>query len=121
MPPNSVLYLPAHKNGPITSRDGAWFRDHDGAVATTKRYDEIREAEIDWSDRIGGDIISSVTYVDSGVTRTLTSNTTKRTTTSCAGLGEFEVTATLSSGRKEQEVVRFYDAASGAGRSSDYR
>jgi hypothetical protein len=97
-----------------------WFTDEDGARATSKRLDETIEVTIDWSDIIDGDIVASVAYSDSGVTRSLTSNTTSRTTTSVTGLGEFEVTVTLSSGRIAQQVRRFYDSAGGSG-ARDYR
>jgi hypothetical protein len=106
-----VDYAPLERN--------RWFTDHDGARATSKTNDEIVEVVYDLGDQIGGDLISSVAYEDSGVTRTNTSNTTKRITTNVAGLGEFTATVTLSSGRKVERTWRFY--GSDGARAGDYR
>ena len=96
-----------------------YFRDTDGALATTKRQDEIVQLVINWTDYLAsGETVSSVAYVDSGVTRSSSSATTTTSTTSVTGVGETEVTATLSTGRVLQQVVRFYGTD---GAASDYR
>lgn len=86
-----------------------YFRDKDDVLSTTKREDEIVDLPLDWSERLlSGETISSVAYDDSGVTRSNTSNTTTTTTDYVTGHGETEITVTLSTGRKLQELVRFY-------------
>lgn len=87
-----------------------YFRDHDGLLSISKRSDEIVSLPIDWTDQLSGETISSVAYVDSGVTRSSTSNTTTTSTTLVTGVGETEITTVTSGGRKLQMVVRFYDA-----------
>lgn len=98
-----------------------YFIDTDGNLTYTKREDEVVTRAINWGPQLySGESISSVAYEDHGVTRSSTSNTGNVTTTSVTGTGYFEVTVTLSSGRKLQRVVRFV-STEGAGPSSDYR
>jgi hypothetical protein len=107
-----TAFLPLERN--------RWFRDRDGILSTTKREDEIVGMTIDWSRQLAsGETISSVAYEDSGVTRTGTSATTTTTVDNVTGIGETEVTVTLSTGRKLQELVRFYDRE--GARAGDYR
>lgn len=97
-----------------------YFRDRDGVLATSKRYDEIVQLVLDWTDQLAsGETVSSVAYEDSGVTRSSTSNTTTTSTTSVTGTGETEITVTTSAARKLQAVVRFYGAE--GVRAGDYR
>jgi hypothetical protein len=97
-----------------------WFRDADDVLSTVKRSDEVVQLVINWVDALAtSETVSSVAYVDSGVTRSSTSADTTTSTTSVTGNGETEVTATLSTGRVLQKVVRFYSPSGMA--SSDYR
>jgi hypothetical protein len=103
----SIITLPLERN--------RYFIDHDGAMATTKREDEKLYLPINWTDPLEGATISSVAYVDSGVTRSSTTNGTADTYTYVTGLGETEITVTASDGKILQKVVRFY-GEQGAGR-----
>lgn len=86
-----------------------WFKDEDGAKATTKREDEKISVVIDWSQSFAsGESIEDVVYADSGVTRSSTSNNGSVTTTIVTGLGEFEITVTTDAGHTFQQVRRFY-------------
>ena len=96
-----------------------YFRDGDDVLSRAKRTDEIVPLIIDWSDRIGSATITAVAYEDSGVTRSSTSNTTTTTTTHVTGIGETEITVTLSTGDKQQMLARFY-AEEGTEETSDY-
>jgi len=96
-----------------------YWRDQDDVMSIAKREDEVTPLVINWSDRLEGSTISSVSYVDDGVTRSNTSNTTTTSTTHVTGIGETEVTATFASGEKRQMLVRFV-AESGSGQASDY-
>ena len=97
-----------------------WFVDQDGAFATPKRLDEIIAWSHDWTDALAsGETISSAAYVDSGTTRTNVTAVSPITAADVAGVGEFEVTVTLSTGRKLQRVFRFYDYGGSA--TSDYK
>jgi predicted RNA-binding protein (virulence factor B family) len=97
-----------------------YFADDEGVLSTTKREDEILQLVIDWTDQLSsGETVSSVAYVDSGVTTSSASATTTTSTVTVTGIGETEITATLSNSRKLQRVVRFY-AADGS-RARDYR
>jgi hypothetical protein len=122
MPTTTTLIVPASRNGPVTSRDGDWFRDQDGAFATTKRSDETVQVTLDWTDRLAsGETLSTATYQDSGVTRSGVSVSSPNTIATVLGLGEFEVTVTTSASRVLQQVVRFYDSRGGAGGPRDYQ
>lgn len=95
-----------------------WWDDGD-AYATTKREDEIVRWAHDWSDALQtSETVSSCAYDDDGVTRTNTSLASNVSSADVTGIGEFEVTATLSTGRKLQRVVRFY--AQDGTRKTDY-
>jgi hypothetical protein len=96
-----------------------YWRDRDNVLSISKREDEVVPLVINWSDRLEGSTISSVAYVDNGVTRSNTSNTTTTSTTHVTGIGDTEVTATFASGDKRQMVVRFV-AEGGSGKASDY-
>jgi hypothetical protein len=97
-----------------------YFRDAYGNLTTSKREDEIVQVVLNWDPWLAaGESISSVAYDDSGVTRSATTNTGSVTTTSVTGSGSFEVTVTLSTGRKLQQVVRFISTDTGV--TSDYR
>lgn len=86
-----------------------YFTDSDGHLATTKRSDEIITLSINWGDQLAsGESVSSVAYVDGGVTSSSASLSTPTSTITVTGTGELEITATLSTGRKLQRVVRFY-------------
>ena len=94
-------YMPLSRN--------RWFADSDGAMATTGREDEHVPCIIDWSGLLlSGETVSSVAYVDSGVTRSSTSLATPVTTDYITGIGETEITVTTSASRKLQKVVRIY-------------
>jgi hypothetical protein len=95
-----------------------YFTDRDGVMSCAKRIDEVVPLIIDWTDVLGSATISSVAYVDSGVTRSSTSNTTTTTTTYVTGSGETEITVTLSTGEVRQRLVRF--PAKEQGSESDY-
>ncbi len=85
-----------------------WFRDADGNITYSKRWDEILQSVINWADQLAsGETISSVAYEDHGVTRSSTSNTTTTSTTNVTGGGYFIVTVTLSTSRKLQKIIRF--------------
>lgn len=93
-----------------------WFSDRDGALATSKRSDEILLLSLDWTDQLdSGETVSSVAYVDDGVTTSGATLASPVSTVLVTGIGEVEVTATLSTGRKLQRVTRFHgtDGASG--------
>ncbi len=95
-----------------------YFRDEDGALATTKRQDEVLKLTLDWTDDLASaETVSSAAYVDSGVTTSSKSVATPQTLVTVSGVGEFEITVTLSTGRKLQRVVRYYPTD---GRISDY-
>lgn len=96
-----------------------FWRDGDSVLSITKRENEVVPLIIDWSDRIGSATISSVAYDDSGVTRSSTANTTTTSTTYVTGIGETEITVTLSTGEKIQKLVRFYEQEGDSG-VSDY-
>lgn len=109
---SATVYMPLERS--------RYFRDEDGALATTKREDEQLQLVIDWSDQLAsGETISSVAYVDSGVTRSSTSNSTTTTTTTVTGIGETEVSVTTSAGRVLQQVARYYSPE--GWRAGDYR
>ena len=109
---SSTFYQPT-----VRSR---WFKDRDGIVSTSKRSDEIIGVVINWAPQLAtGETISSVAYEDSGVTRTGVSNSTTTSTCNVTGIGYFIVTATLSTGRKLQDVRRFYDVC--GANPEDYR
>lgn len=86
-----------------------YFRDDEGVLSATKREDEIIQLVLDWSrDLATGETIASVAYDSSGVTLSGTSSTATTSTCTVTGVGETEITATLSTGRKLQRVVRWY-------------
>lgn len=96
-----------------------YFTDRDGELATSKRNDEIIQLSLDFTDQLAtSETVSSVATVASGVTLSSASLATPVWTANVAGVGEVEVTATLSTGRKLQRVVRFYGTD---GMASDYR
>lgn len=95
------------------------FTDDGGVESYTAREDEIRGWSHDWTDELAsGETVSSAAYVDSGVTRSSVTLATPITSCNVTGLGEFEVTVTLSTGRSLQKIVRFY--ADDGHRSEDY-
>jgi hypothetical protein len=97
-----------------------YFVDRDGYLSTSKREDEKTTLVLDWTDQLAsGESVSSVAYVDSGVTSSGAALTSPNSTIVVTGVGEVEVTATLSTGRILQRVVRFYDSA--GARAMDYR
>lgn len=122
MATTTTLYLPMNlHSGPVTNRDGRWFRDYDGAIATTKRNDELVKVTLDWTDLLAsGETVSSAAYTDSGVTRSSTSVSTPQTITSVTGLGEFKIVMTSSASRTPEVVIRFYDSAAGRTMVRDY-
>lgn len=122
MSTTNTLLLPANKNGPLTAFNNRWFRDTDGAIATTKHRDELLQVTLNWTDRLAsGETVSSAAYEDSGVTRSGVSVSTPSTICSVTGLGEFEVEVTTSASRKMVERVRFYDFEGPGARERDYR
>lgn len=87
-----------------------YFQD-DGALATSKREDEILTLSLDWTDQLAtGESVSSVAYEANGVTTSGAALTSPVSTITVTGTGWVEVTATLSTGRKLQKIVRFHEA-----------
>jgi hypothetical protein len=64
------------------------------------------------------EFVSSVAYVDDGVTRTCTTLDGNTTGNLVSGIGETEVTITSSLGRKVQRIFRFVEPCSR--REDDY-
>lgn len=96
-----------------------WFRDQDGNLATSKRYDEILGLSLDFTDQLAtSETVSSVATSVSGVTLTSATLATPVWTANATGVGTVEVTATLSTGRKLQLVVALYGTDQAL--SSDY-
>ena len=101
-----------------------WFRDCDDVLATSKRSADVVELVIDWTDQLKtGETVSAVAYVDSGVKRATTTNTTTTSSTNVTGIGETEVTASIVTAppvitRKLTQLVRFYDVE--GAHASDY-
>ena len=96
-----------------------WFRDRDGNLSTSKRYDEILGLSLDFTDQLAtSETVSSVATETSGVTLTSPSLATPVWTANATGVGTVEVTATLSTGRKLQLVVALYGTDQAL--SSDY-
>ena len=98
---SSTLYRPLERT--------RFFRDQDGVLSTSKREDDVVQVTIDYTDQLGGVTISSVAYADSGLTTSGKSATTTAITFSFTGIGETEITLTLSSGLKIVDKVRGYD------------
>jgi hypothetical protein len=96
-----------------------YFRDEDDNLTRVKDIDDVVKLELDWSDFLGDDTISSVEYTDNGVTRSSTSNTTTTTTTYVTGVGKTTVAITCASGAVYSRVVRFVESDSTA-TTSDY-
>jgi hypothetical protein len=87
-----------------------YFTDRDGVLATVQRSDEIRTLSIDWTDLLAdSETVSSVAYTSSGVTTSAPSLATPVSTVTVTGTGELAITATLSTGRKLQRVLRYYE------------
>lgn len=109
---SAVVILPLERS--------RYFRDRDGETATTKTEDESLLLGVDWTDMLAtSETVSSVAYVDSGVTTSGASLVSPVSTVVVTGLGETEITATLSTGRKLQQTFRFYPRSSDRVRS-DY-
>lgn len=97
-----------------------WFRNRDGKLSTSKRFDEIVGLSLDFTDQLAsGETVSSVATVPHGVTLSGASLATPVWTANVTGVGYFEWTATLSTGRKLQDLVVFYGTDEDLG--SDYR
>lgn len=99
-----------------------YFRDRDGAWATTKTNDEIVQVSLDWTDGLAtGETVSSVAYTASGPTTSGAALVSPVSTVTVTGTGDLEIAATLSTGRKLERTVRFYEPAGAPGsRESDY-
>lgn len=104
---SAPVYMPTERN--------RWSIDRDGAIMTSKRYDEVVPLEIDWSPQLSnGETISGTpTYVDGGVTRSSVTNTATTTRCLVTGTGETEVTIATTHGETRQLIARFYDATGG--------
>lgn len=110
---SSTVILPLERNH--------YFADADGIISTEKYQDEILQLVLDWSNELAtGETISSAAYVDSGITTSGKSTTSTTTTCTVTGVGSTEITVTLSTGRKLQRWVRYYDKQAPS-MSSDYR
>jgi hypothetical protein len=87
-----------------------YFRDRDDVLATTKRSDEIVTLSLDWTDQLEtAETVSSIAYSASGPTTSSPTLATPVSTVTVTGVGELTVTATLSTGRKLERVVRYYE------------
>ena len=96
------------------------FIDRDGVVSVTKRSDEIVQAGADWTNELASaETVSSVAVATSGPTVSGASLVSPVWTANVTGVGEIELTATLSTGRKLQRLMRFY-AAQHDDSTSDY-
>lgn len=85
-----------------------YFEDNDGVLATSKHEDDEIQLVLDWTNYLGSDTISSVTYTDHGVTTSGKSNTTTATTATITKTGWTEIEVTMASGRTVTRQVRFY-------------
>lgn len=86
-----------------------YFTDDEGYLSTTKTEDEILAFAYDWTDELAtSETVSSVAYVASGVTTSGAALASPVSTITVTGVGELEITPTLSTGRKLQRTVRFY-------------
>jgi hypothetical protein len=99
-----------------------WYTDRDGVVATTKRYDETIEVAVDWTDQLAtSETVSSVAYDASGVTTSGAALVSPVSTVTVGRTGDLEITATLSTGRILQRLLRFVEEQTAdEGRESDY-
>lgn len=96
-----------------------WFQDQDGVMSTSKRDAEIIAVGLDFTDELASaETVASVALVNMGLTSASGILATPVYTLTVSGTGEAEVTATLSTGRKLQRVLRFYGEEGGA--TSDY-
>jgi hypothetical protein len=97
-----------------------WYRDKDGNLSTSKRFDEIVGLSLDFTDHLASaETVSSVSTVPHGVTISGASLATPVWTANVTGVGYLEWTATLSTGRVLQSLVCFYGTDEAL--LSDYR
>lgn len=97
-----------------------YFTDRDGVANVCQRYDEITTLNIDWTDQLAsGETVSSISYSASGPTTSSASLASPISTVTVTGSGELEITATLSTGRKLQRVVRYVEPQT-SDESEDY-
>lgn len=92
---------------PLTRR--RWFYDRDGVLSTSKRSDEILGVSVDWTNELASaETVSSVAVTTSGPTVAGAALVSPVWSARVTGVGEITLTATLSTGRKMQRLVRFY-------------
>lgn len=100
---------------PTTNRN-PWYRNKDGVLETTKRYDEIESGRFDFTNLLAsGETVSSVSWDQDGVTISSSVLATPVVTWLVAGAGYATLKATLSTGRKLEQRMRWLatDATSG--------
>jgi hypothetical protein len=92
---------------PVKGRGEQFYRDVDGYLCDTKRYDEVSNLAWDLTDALeGAETITSVAYDPSGLTVSSEAHAGNVTTLVVTGTGTVEVTVTLSTGRILQENFR---------------
>jgi hypothetical protein len=91
---------------------GRWFRDHDGAYATSVADDtDDIKVVLDLTDYLASsETVSSAAYVDSGAVSSSKSVSTPQVLFTLTGYGDCEVTVTLSTGRTVTYRFRLYDS-----------
>lgn len=100
-------------------RRSRWFIDRDGILSFAKMLNDDLRVVLDFTDYLAsGETVSSASYGDSGVTTSSKSVSTPQVIFTATGCGYTTVTATLSTGRTVDKVVRFYDV--GGPRPHDY-
>lgn len=96
------------------------FVDDDGAIAYVKADEDEIQITWDLTDYLAsGETVSSAAYDDSGVTTSGKSVSSPNVIFTATGLGETEVTATLSTGRTVERTFRFMSPS--GNRASDYK
>lgn len=103
-------------------RRSHWWRDADGAYATTV-HDSTETLRMVWdlTDYLAAsETLSSAAYSNEGATATAVSATTPQVIFTITGIGASKVTATLSTGRKIIRRFRIYQETSAPLVGADY-
>lgn len=88
-----------------------WYTDRDGALATSKRRDEVIRVELDLRDRLeSGETLTGSTYQASGNLTVPAWTGNLNNAFRVGGLGEMTITTTTSLSRTLQTVLRFVEA-----------
>lgn len=97
----STLRLPVRRND--------WYRDHDGVLARTKRYDEVLVGEtVEFADRLAsGETLSSVTTVNAGPTISSAAVSGTDLTYTVTGAGDVTFRVVTSSSQTLEVKVRY--------------